>query len=161
MTEVWKPVLDGWYEVSNLGTVRRLKPGRGTRVGWVQRIWLDNYGYQMVGPYIAGKRIRAKVHRLVAGAFIGPCPPGKEVNHKDGDKTNNRADNLEYLTKSENVLHSYRNGLRTPPVIYPQATIDEAKRLRKDGLAYRAISERTGMSRTYCRDVCIGTWRAG
>jgi hypothetical protein len=54
------------------------------------------------------------IHRLVADAFI-PNPKGlPEVNHKDGNKHNNHVDNLEWVTKSENALHAFAEGLRTP-----------------------------------------------
>ena len=56
----------------------------------------------------SGERVRRTrhVHRLVAEAWIGICPPGMEINHKDGDGTNNRVDNLEYVTHAENVRHA-------------------------------------------------------
>jgi len=57
---------------------------------------------------------QAEIHRLVAGAFIGPCPPRKEVNHIDGRPANNAVKNLEYVTRSENVTHAYRMGLLQP-----------------------------------------------
>lgn len=60
-----------------------------------------------------GKNKRITVHRLVAAAFIGPRPPGYQVNHKDGDKKNNRASNLEYVTASENIRHSFAIGLQS------------------------------------------------
>lgn len=61
-----------------------------------------------------GKYCSLTVHKFVALAFHGSKPKGKEINHKDGDKTNNAPDNLEYVTRSENILHAYRNGLATP-----------------------------------------------
>jgi hypothetical protein len=52
------------------------------------------------------------VHRIVAAAFIGPCPDGLEINHKNGIKLDNRAENLEYTTRSANMKHAYDSGLR-------------------------------------------------
>jgi hypothetical protein len=54
-----------------------------------------------------------RVHRLVAAAFCNKRDGCDEVNHKDGNKLNNRAENLEWCTKSENMLHAYRMGLQT------------------------------------------------
>lgn len=98
MEEVWKdiPNYEGLYEVSNFGNVYsvrkkiRLKPG-------------DNgYGYLSVVLCKNGIQTNYKVHRLVMLAFIGEPPAGCEVNHIDGNKSNNRLDNLEYITSSEN-----------------------------------------------------------
>jgi hypothetical protein len=55
-----------------------------------------------------------RLHRLVMWVFVGPCPDGFVVNHKDGDKTNNCLDNLEYVTPSENYFHAVRLGLVPP-----------------------------------------------
>lgn len=56
-----------------------------------------------------------KAHVAVAHAFLGPCPPGKEVNHIDGNKSNNHFSNLEYVTRSENIKHSFDVLGRKPP----------------------------------------------
>lgn len=63
-------------------------------------------GYLRVTLTIDGRRMGKLVHCVVAEAFIGPRPPGHEVNHKDGDKLNNAVSNLEYVTPSVNVRHS-------------------------------------------------------
>ena len=66
-------------------------------------------GYLVVGLWRDGKRKQKYVHRLVAIAFLGPPPsPKHEVNHKNGDKTDNRVENLEWATHSENGLHTHR-----------------------------------------------------
>lgn len=71
----------------------------------------DKSGYLRVYPKRNNKRCGLYIHRAVAMAFI-PNPEGKpDVNHKDGDKTNNSAINLEWVTKSENTRHAYSTGL--------------------------------------------------
>lgn len=68
-------------------------------------------GYCGVVLYQSGVRKDVFVHVLVAEAFLGSKPVGLEVNHKNGDKTDNRLSNLEYVTRSENIQHAYRTGL--------------------------------------------------
>ena len=57
-------------------------------------------------------RQKVGIHRLVALAFIGPCPEGKQVHHRDGNKRNPIARNLEYVSASENIKHAWATGLR-------------------------------------------------
>lgn len=100
--EEWLPVVgfEGKYEVSNLGRIRSLRSGRLLHIGSPSR------GY----PRIMLGQKATRVHRVVAAAFLGPCPPGKEVNHKNGIKNDPRLDNLEYVTRSENILHAVKIG---------------------------------------------------
>lgn len=110
MRERWKLIHNGGYEVSSLGRVRRVKPGPGmTRVGRILKPHALNFGHLTVTFWTDGRRLPHLVHRLVAAAFIGPCPEGKETHHKDGNPANNRADNLEYITHAENIRHGYEN----------------------------------------------------
>lgn len=112
VTEVWRN-LDGWpYQVSDLGRVRRSVGGRGTRTGRLLKSRLDTQGYLIVMLCVKSKTKTCRVHRLVSAAFLGPCPEGKEVNHISGDKTHNHIGNLEWVTRSENILHAFRLGLR-------------------------------------------------
>lgn len=111
--EEWKAVegTNGRYEVSNTGKVRSLIC---SDCGLIKELkpTMDNKGYLRVGLWGNGKRNQAKVHRLVAIAFI-PNPENKpEVNHLDGNKTNNNVSNLQWATASENTLHAYKSGLK-------------------------------------------------
>jgi len=98
--EVWKDVsFDKKYQISNLGN---FKKGNKVINGWIQ-----NTGYKTV--QINNKKY--SIHRLVAEAFI-PNPENKpQVNHIDGNKLNNNADNLEWCTCKENVQHAFNTGL--------------------------------------------------
>lgn len=107
-TETWKPVVgyEGWYKVSDRGRVCRIKAYNTTRVGRILRPIKDKDGYYLVDLYKEGVRKHCKVHRLVLMAFAGFPEPGQEGNHKNGIKSDNYPDNLEWVTKSENGLHS-------------------------------------------------------
>lgn len=58
-----------------------------------------------------GKRTYIKIHQIVADQFLGGCPDGLVVNHKDGNKHNNSTCNLEFVTNLENIQHAWKNGL--------------------------------------------------
>ena len=115
--EEWRPVkgFEGYYEVSNLGRVRSLdrvdSVGR-VRIGKILKQSAKNNGYMHLVLSANGIKKNAHAHRLVAQAFI-PNPLNKmDVNHIDGDKTNNKVDNLEWATRSENQKHAYDIGLQ-------------------------------------------------
>lgn len=106
--EVWRPIQDyeGLYEVSNFGRVRSY-PRNGTKDKNIHilRQSLSKTGYCRVALSKNSRMKSYGVHRLVAKAFI-PNPEDKsEVNHIDGDPSNNSADNLEWVTRSENHIH--------------------------------------------------------
>lgn len=111
--EVWAPV-NGWedrYEVSDQGHVRSLNYHMTGQTHPLKPI-TSGKGYLMVGLCRRQKMKWEKVHRLVAVAFI-PNPEKKpQVNHINGDKTDNRAVNLEWATQSENMQHAYKAGLK-------------------------------------------------
>jgi hypothetical protein len=107
------PGWEGLYEVSDLGRVRSLtrRTPAGTRKGRLMKTNVDPAGYWQLGFRRGdGKSRTQKVHQLVAAAFLGPRPEGLEVRHLDGNKLNNRLDNLAYGTPSENSLDSIRHG---------------------------------------------------
>lgn len=110
MKEVWKPIKDyeDLYEVSNLGNIRSHHFHNGTynRILKPRKV---KDGYLMVALYKNKKCKNLQVHTIVANTFITNKNNYKEVNHKNFDKTDNRADNLEWCTRHDNVLHYFRN----------------------------------------------------
>lgn len=105
---VWAdiPYFTGLYQVSDSGLVRNSRTGRVLKFSTVN-------GYHRVCLCQNGKMTNLYVHRLVASAFI-PNPENKsEVNHIDGNKTNNSVANLEWATRIENQRHAWLTGLHS------------------------------------------------
>ena len=96
MEEIWRPIVgyEGKYEVSNLGNVKNVKTGR------ILKPSSDYDGYLLVNLYDNGRKM-FKVHRLVLQTFL-PIEENKEVNHKNHIKNDNRLENLEWCSHSEN-----------------------------------------------------------
>lgn len=114
------PGHEGRYSVTAMGNVwahekTRVMPHGGTRTypaRWLSP-QLSRDGYLLVTLCTNGRTQTFSVHRLVALAWL-PNPNGyRNVNHRDGDKTRNAADNLEWCTTSHNNLHAWKTGLRT------------------------------------------------
>lgn len=107
---------DGKYEVGSDGSVWSLDYNHtGKRKALKQGVDAD--GYQTVVLVHNRKRTVLRVHRAVAALFLGPKPTTKhQVNHKNGKRTDNRAENLEWVTSRENTLHGWRvNGRKQSP----------------------------------------------
>lgn len=122
--EIWKPTQYEGYEASNLGAIRSIdRAGSGGRGNWKLRKGMvlsqrfNNAGYMRLNIMVNNVRTTVPVHRMVCWAFHGaPEFDGAQVNHKDGNKANNSADNLEWCTQSENQTHAVDTGLRVMPV---------------------------------------------
>ena len=110
--EVWKDVPEskGKYQASNLGRVKSVFYNR-TKTPQILKPSTTKNGYLKLGLWIHGSRKHISVHRIIASTFLGGCPKGCQGNHKNGIKTENRIENLEYCTPQENTLHAHRNSL--------------------------------------------------
>ena len=126
--ETWgKPLHRDWYgpldvEVSSLGRVRRGELEYVTTGRWgtphtsrkpariLSQCKASN-GYMEVAIQNCGRRQKFRVHRLVASVFVPGWQPGLTVNHINGDKTDNRAENLEWVTRSRNTQHQWETGM--------------------------------------------------
>ncbi len=158
LEEEWLPVVgfEGIYEVSSLGRVQRIGRaarrgagrGGGARIGRIRKSQTVPGGYRAVQLWHNGIPTNMLVHVLVARAFLGEPPPGREVNHRSGDKTNNQLANLEYLTRSENNKHAYRIGLRRPVTGHRKLGIEGVAlilTLHSRGLSQRKIAGHVGV----------------
>lgn len=118
--EFWKkhPDIDG-IEVSSFGRVRSVK-------GYCYKSNPGNSGYLLVQFYVNGKHVTKNVHRLVAETFITNPNNLPDVNHKDSDKTNNNANNLEWCSHSYNIQYREKRGkaLGIPVLAIDLTTLD-------------------------------------
>jgi hypothetical protein len=120
MKERWKDVtgFEGMYKVSNFGRI--LSTGKGSNKSFrnqytdkgnrLKKLFTDIDGYLNTNLYYKTKATHIRVHRLVMQEFVGKSD--LEVNHIDGNKNNNRLDNLEYCTRLENENHAWKTGLK-------------------------------------------------
>lgn len=155
---MWKKTLDK-YEVSDDGRIRNAKTGREIK----QFLGPDGY----MRTQIAGKS--RLVHRVIAKTYI-PEVDGKEfVNHKDGNKQNNRVSNLEWVTRSENLQHAYAIGLKDiSGTKNPRCklTVEQIRFIKENytpgdpEYGAKALSSRFGVAhQTICAVVSGQNWR--
>ncbi len=154
-----RPVVgyEGLYEVSSEGAVRRCGTGRGVVRGRMKRQTAHPMGYLALTLYRDNRAKSVLVHRLVAEAFHGSLDGG-EVNHKDGNKRNNRADNLEIVTRQQNIDHAVAMGLidnKGEKNSQARLTAEDVVTIRKlytkggyqnGGIGYKGLAKRFGVS---------------
>lgn len=163
LNEEWRPIAgyEGLYEVSSLGRVRsldiRVRTYQGTRArrGRLLRFKPRPDGYKTVSLSRDSKVTDFLVHRLVASAFISNPLSHPEVNHRDFDKTNNQASNLEWCNAGMNRVHSAKHGRYGRACTVEKAAA--AKRLLAQGAPISLIAKQLGISPKIVAHIRAGT----
>lgn len=161
MTEIWKPVpgYEMLYEVSDLGRLRRVstygsRPKPLNRIITPHRKWTGYVDYWL---WSNGKPKRRIAHRLIWESFNGTIPSGLQINHKNGLKNDNRLENLEVVTVSVNMAHSFRvlgrpapnnpnPGERNGSAKLTEAKVREIRKLFETGVHKRQIAKMFGVT---------------
>lgn len=157
MKEIWKDIegYEGIYQVSNLGRVKSVDHYDNMNRFWngkIRKLSLDGKGnYFRVG--FTGNKFFL-VHRLVAKAFISNPDNKPEVNHKDQNKTNNCADNLEWCNRSYNNAYGGRSrGEKNPVCKLTEAQVKEIRERHNNGERTRDIAKDYNVSDSRIADI--------
>lgn len=167
----WKNVIDyeDNYIVNELGQIKTIATNfRNVKPGKILTPTICKNGYRVI-RLSKNKISRAfYVHRIVARAFLGECPTKHEVNHKDGNRSNNKLSNLEYMTRSENNYHAYHVLGRKPAPTYgvkhhaAKLNPRKAERIRKlhsKGFTFASLGRLFGVHWASIRSIIHGeTW---
>ena len=177
MSEIWKdiPDFEGLYQVSNMGRVRSVdrvvtfKDGGMRKLkGKVLKSYLNNVGYELLKLSNDGRGNTKTVHRLVLETFKPHVNMNDlQVNHIDGNKSNNHLTNLEWVTARDNILHAHDLGLiknrgeDSPRAKLSKADVLEILQRLDTGEMHKDIGLDYGVSRRCITDINTGRrWRA-
>lgn len=146
------------YEASDTGEIRNRHTGR------MLSSFKDKDGYRIVHVQSGGSTCNRRVHRLVAKTFLEDDPDRDQVNHKNGDKADNRVSNLEWCTRSENTRHAYDNDLfkaNIRPAIDAHTKLkgDDRRnvlRMREEGMLLKDIARYYGVGISTVHSICKG-----
>ena len=155
MKEIWKDIqgYEGLYQVSNLGRIRSLDryvmnhSKKELRKGAIKNVRAGIGNYLIVDLYKGNQQRTFRVHRLVAFSFIDNPMNKETVNHIDGNVQNNRVDNLEWATPSEQNYHFYKHGLKS------KENIDKTVRRMNEANAKKVMCVETGKIYSCIADV--------
>lgn len=180
MKEEWKDV-PGYphYQASSLGRLRSIDRHVKIMGRWgyevtrhhkskILKPWVNKRGYNYTS---LGDGNRKETHYWIAISFLGPKPPGKETNHKNGNKSDNTPQNLEWVTRQENVKHSFSTGLNHYWAKHGISKLDEtqvteikhllAGKKKRQRPYYSEIADKYGVDRKTIESIAKNkTWRA-
>ena len=110
--EEWKDVIGyiGLYRISNIGNVKKLNKDKRSKPFRILKPIINKNGYLRVYLYKNKKGKPFFIHRLMLETFVGPCPMGMECRHLDGDRKNNKLNNLEWSTHITNMEDQIKHG---------------------------------------------------
>lgn len=156
--EVWKdvPGYEGKYQVSNLGNVKSMSWHLKKEERLLKQC-CDRRGYPMCYLFKDGRRKTFSVHRLVAVAFIPNLDCKPQVNHINGNKVDNRAENLEWCTNMENQSHAVDTNLKSSVKILQ---FDRNGNLVKEWPSMAKAAKAVGVTRESIFACCNGTSRS-
>lgn len=145
--EIWKPVVhyEGFYEVSDFGRIRSIdrtilrSNGHSVKnIGKIKYIEINKYGYCTTCLNKPGSQKRKLIHRLVAESFLGI--DDRQIDHKNGNRSDNRLANLEYVTRVENVRRGKNQTLENADIYFC-----------KTGLPWKVCMKNGNSTKTYGR----------
>lgn len=139
--EVWKDIIgyEGLYQVSNFGNVKSLG-NNFTRKERLLKLSPQSKGYLTVVLQKNGKRKTTLVHRLVAEYFIPNLDKKLQVNHINGIKTDNRVENLEWVSHRENLDHAIKNNLTLKGEENPNSKLKDVDVIKIHSLLQKGVT---------------------
>jgi hypothetical protein len=160
---------EGIYEVSPHGKVYSVKRvivrSDGTKQTWTGcqlKPMTNTEGYLVVKLSSPAKRVTARIHRLVAEAFIENPDDLPEVNHKDGNRQNPNVDNLEWVTPSQNRIHAVRVLRTVMPPMQKKLSYEVAKSIRseyrRNVCGFKRLAKKYRVSTTAIKEILRGEY---
>jgi allantoicase len=144
MREHWKRVVgyEYLYAVSTFGQVFSFRANRVLKPWWKHRSKSPSHQYLAVELWVNGKVKQVYIHTIVLTAFRGPRPPSGQSRHLDGDRANNRLDNLKWGTYLENRADKIKHGKAH------KLTVEQINRIRTSSKSLRAMAAEIGCSKS-------------
>jgi hypothetical protein len=176
MEEIWKdiPNYEGWYQASNLGRIKKVTTKSiSNRYKYRDRIFpekilkpkINHLGYAKIVLFKKGIKKRFSFHFIIATTFISNPLNRKEINHKNGIKADNKSENLEWCTRSENMKHAFDNklishsGIKNPKVKLTQNDVDFIRKNHKTKFDATIFSKKYNVAFSTIRRIIVNkTW---